>query len=141
MHCPSWESVLVRGSFQFFPPSTSVFAYVIKQACKLGCLRPAYFPQPPFIHKGYQQSSTSSPEELLCRPAEVQMTSPLPPPQGSVCCPETLSVSVNRGQGCGDGEARASRASAQWSPLGLSAPCSRATLVAFPCFLNHWNEK
>lgn len=130
--------------FFFFSPSTSILANVIKQACKLVCLRPAHFHQPPLISKGCQQSSTSSPEEVLCEPAEMQMMSPFPAPQDSVHRPEVLTMSVSRGPGCKDGEARPTRASAPWSPwgpLGSSAPCSRASLVALPCFTSHWNEK
>lgn len=112
MHCWSYESTLV-GVFRTFPPLTSILVNVMKQACKLGCLKPARFHQLPLISKGCQQSSTSSPEEMLCKPAELQMRVLSRSPR---LCTLSTGPGWEWGPGCRDGGAGPTRAS---QPSGL----------------------
>lgn len=135
MHCQSYESTLIGFFFFTFPILTSILANIMKQACKLGCLKPARFHQLPLISKGCQQSSTSSPEEVLCEPAELQMRV-LPPPRGSALCPQGLPGSGALAEGMGE-----QIPPEPHSPLASSSPCSRAGLVALSCFPNDWDKK
>lgn len=112
VHCQSYESTLV-GVFWTFPPLTSILANIVKQACKWGCLKPARFHQLPLISRGCQQSSTSSPEEVLCKPAELQMR--VLPPSPRLCTLSTGS-GCEWGPGCRDEGADPTRAS---QPSGL----------------------